>query len=367
MLSYSCACWKICLPSMVNPQPRKTSVPIQFNFAHSKHKSTPSSKETACVLPRIQRYKKRPASIVVPQDTPVHRALPIAVQPVWTRVEITGLSPQLRRADLLELLRNYSISPEFRFPATPQFTRPFRTTILAAGVEEAGRMVKELSGKSVAGRKISVTMSIKSEGEDQKSSETGVHDVAEEWRNNIISTWSAYLQTTDTDPLSSRYRSHLLPQSRRSDPGNPRSRQRRKPLRISPETCPGHGLQSPGHPRHGQAEQGRMGIRGRGRSRSCIGGSSRYPAPGRSQELAGESGEAGRDGQDLGSVGWQPASWCGCIVRRTVYEGYVRYYEPGRIKGLIPLIRDSLINNNLACVCIDGTVIVLLKVSSTRN
>ncbi|KAF1972472.1 hypothetical protein BU23DRAFT_599565 [Bimuria novae-zelandiae CBS 107.79] len=177
---------------MFNPRPRKTSIPIHFHFAHSK-RSTPSPNDIACDSAAPVLPKKRPTSILIPHDTPDHQRLPTVTQPEWTPVEIANFPPHLRRADLLDLLRDFTISPSFNFPDTPRFTRPFRTTVLVAGLKEAMRMVKELDKNSVAGREISVKMAVEAEQQvHQRDPEEGIQDVAEELKNNIINTARIY-------------------------------------------------------------------------------------------------------------------------------------------------------------------------------
>lgn len=91
----------------------------------------------------------------------------------------------MQQSDFIDLLQGYNISPEFDFPATPRFTRPFRAAILAASVEEAKRMVKELDGKSLDGREIAVRMKDMTENERK---EFHIQDVADQIKTGIIST-----------------------------------------------------------------------------------------------------------------------------------------------------------------------------------
>jgi hypothetical protein len=93
----------------------------------------------------------------------------------------------LRQSDFIDLLQGYNISPEFDFPVTPRFTRPFRATILAASVKEATRMVKDLDGKLVGGRKIAVRMRDMTEKERKAYH---VQDMADQIKTGIISTCS---------------------------------------------------------------------------------------------------------------------------------------------------------------------------------
>lgn len=169
--------------NMANDQSRRTSIPIHFHFAHSK-RVVPAIKDASRAVSSPLRSKKRPASILIPHDTPLHRKLPAAVQPEWTPVEIANFPPQLRQADFIDLLQGYNISPEFDFSVTPRFTRPFRATILAASGEEARRIVQDLNGKTVGGRRIAVRMKNLSEKERK---EFQVQDMADQLKISIIS------------------------------------------------------------------------------------------------------------------------------------------------------------------------------------
>ncbi|KAJ4351145.1 uncharacterized protein N0V89_006484 [Didymosphaeria variabile] len=173
---------------MFNDQPRKTSIPIHFHFAHSK-RVVPALKDATRAVSTPLRSKKRPASILVPQDTPDHRRLPTAVQPQWTTVEISNFAPRTRKSDVLNLLGGYDISPPVEFPATPRFTRPFRVTVMVSGVEEARRMVKELNGTQVGGRNISVRMTNMTEEERM---EYQIQDMADQIKTGIINTAHVY-------------------------------------------------------------------------------------------------------------------------------------------------------------------------------
>ncbi|KAF9739078.1 hypothetical protein PMIN02_003965 [Paraphaeosphaeria minitans] len=173
---------------MSNEQPRKTSIPIHFHFGHSK-RVVPAIREVSRAVSSPLRLRKRPASILIPRDTPAHRKLPVAVQPEWTPVEIANFSPRWRQSDFIALLQGYHISPEFDFPLTPHFARPFRATILAASVEEAGIMVKDLDGKLVGGRKIAVRMKDVSELERK---ELHMQDMADQIKTGIINTARVY-------------------------------------------------------------------------------------------------------------------------------------------------------------------------------
>lgn len=166
---------------MVDAPRRVTSIPLQFNFAQSK-RSTPSLKDTTCSITAIVQPKKRPPPIRVPHDTPEHRSLPAVLKREWTPVEIANFPPRLRRKDLLDLLEDYNFSPDFDFPATPQFIRPFRITLMAVSVEEAQRMVMDLDGLPHSGREISVKML----GNTHHTA--AVQEIAHELKNNIIST-----------------------------------------------------------------------------------------------------------------------------------------------------------------------------------
>ncbi|KAF2451856.1 hypothetical protein P171DRAFT_348134 [Karstenula rhodostoma CBS 690.94] len=173
---------------MSNDRLRKTSIPIHFHFAHSK-RVVPALKDASRAVTSPLRVRKRPASILIPRDTPAHRKLPAAVQPEWTPVEISNYPPRMRQSDFIDLLQGYNISPEFDFPVTPRFTRPFRVTILAASGEEARRMVKDLDGKSVGEREIAVRMKGMTEKERK---EFHIQDMADQIKTGIINTARVY-------------------------------------------------------------------------------------------------------------------------------------------------------------------------------
>ncbi|KAJ4305683.1 hypothetical protein N0V90_001214 [Kalmusia sp. IMI 367209] len=184
--------------SAMYPQ-RKTSIPIHFNFANAKrHSSAPNDHQPESIPPTpfppparppaaLLRTKQRPASILIPKNTPAHQQLPTAVQPQWTPVEISNFAPDLRHAELLHLLRDYNFSGESNLADTPQFTHPFRTTVMVAGVEEATRMVKNLNNQNFRGRQISVRLII-----SEKNGEEDVQDVADEMKIRIINTARVY-------------------------------------------------------------------------------------------------------------------------------------------------------------------------------
>lgn len=168
---------------MSNAHPRQTSIPIHFHFAHSK-RAVKALKDAPRSISTPLRPKKRPASIVIPQDTPVHRSLPLAVQPDWTPVEFSNFSPQLRQSDITDLLEGYNISPELKFPATPRFTGPLRATVLVASVKEARKMVKDLDRRNVGGREISVRIKDITE---EKRKEYHIQDMADQIKTATIS------------------------------------------------------------------------------------------------------------------------------------------------------------------------------------
>jgi hypothetical protein len=156
--------------------PRKTSIPLHLNFANSR-RLTPSPTATTCPITISLGEKKRSVS------APGTRRPTSAVPPEWTPVEIANFPPQLRRADLLIFLKGYNFSPNFVFPAAPRFTRLFRTTISASSPEEATRMVKELNGKILAGREISVRMV----GHVPLNKQDVIQDLADKLKMSIIS------------------------------------------------------------------------------------------------------------------------------------------------------------------------------------
>ncbi|KAL1592651.1 hypothetical protein SLS60_011067 [Paraconiothyrium brasiliense] len=183
---------------MSNDQLRKTSIPIHFHFAHSK-RVVPALKDATRAVSTPLRPKKRPTSILVPQDTPDHRRLPTAVQPQWTPVEISNFAPQTRKSDVFKLLEDYKISSPFDFPAAPRFTHPFRVTILVAGIEEARRMVNEVNGIQVGARNISIR--IKDMTEEERT-EYQTQDMADQIKTGIIrDTARVYHQDLDDSVL----------------------------------------------------------------------------------------------------------------------------------------------------------------------
>lgn len=163
---------------MSRTQPRKTSVPIHFYFAHSRRTDAPRSVSAPL------RRKNYPPSNLIPNAELDPSDLSDSDLSSQTTVEFSNFSPRVRQPDLENLLRIHNITAEFRVPPTPSFARPFRATILVFNVSEARRAVKELNGKEVCGRKITVRMKRVTEKERR---EYRIQDMAEQSRTSIIS------------------------------------------------------------------------------------------------------------------------------------------------------------------------------------
>jgi hypothetical protein len=105
----------------------------------------------------------------------------------WATVEFSNYPPQLTRADLTALFQGFTIAPDFALPNARNLSYPLRTFIRVAGENEAQAAVRELCGRLVGGRKISVKM-VEKTGYEEK--DIAVEDVADEMKIGIISMYT---------------------------------------------------------------------------------------------------------------------------------------------------------------------------------
>ena len=237
---------------MFHNHPRKTSIPIHFNFARSK-RSTPSPTATTCPLTVALRGQKRCSS------APGQRRPASVAQLEWTPVEIANFPPQLQRADFLDFLNGYCFLPEFEYPVTPRFTRPFRTIVSVSSVEEAKRMVGELDGKTLAGRRISVKIVGKVAWKNQ---EDAMQELVDELKSRIISMYKQALGVYQR-ANQSRYGSSTSQQPFRRDSRGSRGGERWSTFCYPPEERSGSNLRQSWRTHCVRARQGDLAIRGR--------------------------------------------------------------------------------------------------------
>ncbi|KAH8724115.1 hypothetical protein GQ44DRAFT_740561 [Phaeosphaeriaceae sp. PMI808] len=93
-----------------------------------------------------------PIQAEIEEKTPTPNTLPVIA------LELSNYPPNLTRQEIQELFEGFVISLDFVLLSSTRFVYPFRTCIWMTGDEEARRAVKELSGKTVGGRQIRLTM-----------------------------------------------------------------------------------------------------------------------------------------------------------------------------------------------------------------
>ena len=102
----------------------------------------------------------------------------------WAIVELSNYPSQLTRADVTALFQGFTIAPGYDLPNVRNLAYPLRTFIKVAGENEAAAAAKELCGRLVRGRKISVKM-VEKTGYAEK--DVTVEDAADEFKIGIIS------------------------------------------------------------------------------------------------------------------------------------------------------------------------------------
>jgi hypothetical protein len=107
----------------------------------------------------------------------------------WETVELSSYPPQLTRADVTALFQGFTIAPDYDLPNVRNLAYPLRTFINVAGENEAAAAARELCGRLVGGRKISVKMVKKSSHQEKDAT---VQDAADEFKIGIISTLTSH-------------------------------------------------------------------------------------------------------------------------------------------------------------------------------
>jgi hypothetical protein len=105
----------------------------------------------------------------------------------WATVELSNYPPQLTRADVTALFQGFTIAPDFALPNVRNLSYPLRTFIRVAGENEAQAAARQLCGRLVGGRKISVKM-VEKTGYEEK--DVAIEDVADEMKIGIISKYT---------------------------------------------------------------------------------------------------------------------------------------------------------------------------------
>jgi hypothetical protein len=105
----------------------------------------------------------------------------------WVTVEFSNYPPQLTRVDVTAIFQGFTIAPDFALPNVRNLSNPLRTFIRVAGENEAQAAVRELCGRLVGGRKISVKI-VEKTGYEEK--DVTVEVVADEMKIEIISKYT---------------------------------------------------------------------------------------------------------------------------------------------------------------------------------